>query len=119
MNAVDLMINPKYYFTASPDDQTHRFNLKFMSAPLGNDETITTGDSISIYSYANVVCINKPENSEGDVVICDLAGKEIQRTGSGRGTVYRITLNSGPGCYLVKFIDGNQILSEKVMIGIR
>lgn len=110
----NLSLTPNYVFNGSPEDAAQRFNLHF-SNPMSVDDNIM-GSQISIYSYSNVVYVQKPSNFDGNVFIYDILGKEIYSSKAQGGGLASIPVTNGNGYYLVKVQSNADIKTEKVYI---
>jgi M6 family metalloprotease-like protein len=110
---IDLTQVSSYGFNSNINDNTNRFLLHFGN-PLGiGDENLSTPE---IYSYGDMVYIQKPEGFDGQIEIYDMLGQEIiSRKVTGEG-LENVKVTSGTAYYLVKTQFGNKLITEKVFI---
>lgn len=104
--------NP-YTFASSPGDDHTRFLLHF-SNPLGTTENMIT--PVSIYAHGNAVYVNMKENSNAELLIHDLLGREIYKNNLSGESLFRVDLASKTGFYLVTVQTGTHSITQKVMI---
>jgi len=109
-----LTLKDVYQFEATPSDKKHRFNLHFKNSK--TDVNDITNAGVNIYSNENIVYVQIPEISNGDIVIYDMMGREVARKHSTGETITRIEVNAGTGYYVVKAQTGDQFVTEKVFI---
>jgi hypothetical protein len=111
---VELDRNDTYSFNADINDDPHRFNIHFKAGATGVEDSMNS--SVSIYSFEDIVYINKPVDLTGDVTIINMMGQEVVKTGATSGTIMNIKVTEGSGYYLVKLQSGNQLITQKVFI---
>ncbi len=109
----DISNNLVYKFTSSTKDTPHRFNLHFTKS--GNDNIITD-KHLKIYSYGNTVYVNNPSGSPCGITIYDVMGKVVASKQYSGDNMYKISLNTSPGYYVVKVRSKNNLTVKKVVI---
>ncbi len=110
----ELSVNDVYNFTAGLNDNSHRFNIHFKAGVAGVDQDINS--DISIYSYDNIVYINKPADLTGNITIINMMGQEVLKTKATSGSITSLKIVNGTGYYIVKLQLGNQLITKKVFI---
>jgi len=100
-NIVNLLEVPLYSFTATPDDISERFRLKFT-----NDITGLGKESekfVNIYSFGNTIFVQLQSEETGqEVIIYDMLGQEVDKQNSLSKGLNTISVDKGMGYYLVK-----------------
>jgi hypothetical protein len=84
------------------------------------DDRLTKSD-VNIYSYNKNVYIslkNKVTSKDGKVQVFNILGKKVfeKETRTGERLIKIPLHNQQVGYYLVKFIDGKDILTEKILL---
>ena len=111
--------NPVYTFTASADDEAHRFQLHFAGAPNGLDEGGSVDSNIQIYANGNDVYIrstNSAVNQNGVVYIYDMMGRKLTEQNIGHGDLAKVKVNTSAGYVIVKVVKKGSIKTQKVLI---
>ena len=112
----DLNSQAVYSFFGDINDDPNRFELLVLNSTLGI-ESFTIENNINIYSDRNVVyIINNENNFSGDLNIYDMAGKSVYNQQLQNSSNFEATLNVEKGFYIVKFVTGNSIISQKVFV---
>jgi len=111
---INLNDAESYSFTSSISDDPNRFLLHFGNT-LGNNELLNTND-VNIYAYGDNVYFNSGELLSGDIVLYDLAGKQILSKSISNTSFEKINVSSLSGYYLVNFISENVVVNQKVFI---
>jgi hypothetical protein len=88
----------------------NRFILHF--TPMAVGEGIA--EQINIYSSQKDVYVNVPANTSGEIVIYNVMGQEIARTGI-NNTVNKVTLNES-AYYIVKVMSNDSVVTRKVFV---
>jgi len=114
-NIVNLLEVPLYSFTATPDDISERFRLKFT-----NDITGLGKESekfVNIYSFGNTIFVQLQSEETGqEVIIYDMLGQEVDKQNSLSKGLNTISVDKGMGYYLVKVKSEGKIITEKVFL---
>ena len=110
----ELAQNNVYNFTADVNDDPHRFNIHFK---VGNTDVESDMETdVSIYSFGDVVYIQKPADLLGDITVINMMGQEVIKAKATAGTIINLKVTDGSGYYVVKFQSGNQLNTKKVFI---
>jgi len=110
----ELAQNDVYNFSADANDEPHRFNIHFKAGSSEVANNINT--DVSIYSFGDVVYIQKPADLLGDITIINMMGQEVVKTKANAGTMINLKITDGSGYYVVKLQSGNQLNTQKVFI---
>jgi len=112
----NLVQNPVYTFTASPDDPQSRFVLHFFG-PTGIGDPGAEISPVQIYSYDHdAYIVNRGNEVIEEYVVYDMMGRELQRGSLPSTTVNKVFIGQVSGYYIVKVVTNNRIYSEKVFI---
>ena len=112
----DLNSQAAYSFFGDINDDPNRFELLVLNSALGIENFEKAGN-LNIYSDRNVVYIvNNEHNISGDLNIYDMAGKSVYNQQLQNSSSFEATLNVEKGFYIVKFVTGNSIISQKVFV---
>ena len=112
---VNLKENPVYSFTASPQDDSDRFLLKFSDVSSGID--VMAEDMINVYGYQNTIYVQFLSDFEsGDLTVYDLLGQEIFRQKINNAEYKTIPVSAETGYYIVAFKSGDQLVVRKVIL---
>jgi len=109
----NLRTSPVYNFAAAPGEPEHRFNLHF--SPVGIQDN-KTASGIKIYSSEKTVYVNIATELKGNIVIYNMLGSEITRTGIQSLSINKINLDVPSGFYLVKVDGDSNTSTAKVFI---
>ncbi|MBW6461242.1 MAG: hypothetical protein K0B08_11790 [Bacteroidales bacterium] len=112
----DLLANPVYEFTASPDDPAERFIVHFFG-PTGIDDPVAQS-AIRIYGYGqDAYIVNRGNETVQEYVAYDMMGRELHRGTLPNSTVNKVTIGNVSAYYIVKVItkEGN-VYTDKVFI---
>ncbi|MBC8489539.1 MAG: S8 family serine peptidase [Bacteroidetes bacterium] len=109
----NLSENPSYPFVHEIGDDPNRLLLHF-GEPSSIDEN--NQFSVRIYSNENIVYIQNPESTDGDIIIYDMLGREIIREKIKNKDLIRIKVTQGTGYYIVKVQSDGQLVTEKIVI---
>ena len=101
---VDLLETPSYSFDAKTTDYATRFKLVFAT---GN----ATDDSFVFFSNGNWVINNY---GKAIVQVVDVTGR-ILKSEQIEGS-YSMSINAAPGVYMFRFISGNDVKVQKVVV---
>jgi len=110
----ELKSNPEYEFSYDPLDDAHRFNLHFKDSWYGIEYMAYAG--IRIYSHADRIYIQTPEQEQGEIIVYDLMGHEKLRTVAEPSGQTIITMAEPSGYYLVRVHSGSKVKTEKVFL---
>ena len=106
-----------YTFNGSPEDDIDRFIVHFFGPTGINDEI--NGEDVPLKIYAansNVYILNDSDELIKEVVIYNMMGSEILRTGNIRQSLYQMKINASTGYYIAKVLTDKNVYSEKVFI---
>lgn len=110
--------NPIYYFEASTDDPSDRFELKIWEGPNGINDADYQNDYL-IYANKNTVRI-KPlqvsSNNNITVQIFDLSGRIINEVRNASGNEMTIPLDKEYSYVLVRLITEKAIINKKLFM---
>jgi hypothetical protein len=109
----NLSLNPLYTFNHSPINNANRFVLHFGS-PNGIDEQSL--NNFTIFAKDNKVYILDPQAGEVNIVVHDIAGREILNMHLILPGENKILMNGNTGWYIITLISDNFVVSEKVFI---
>ena len=107
----DLRLLTEYKFDASPDEMENRFFLHF-SAP---KVTADPMDYVNIYSWQNKVVVEIPFETDGQIYVYDITGRQVVATKAFFGK-NELQLTGTTGNYIVKFMSSKGISNKKVNI---
>ncbi len=112
----DLLENPVYEFSASPDDDEERFLLHFNEATL-LDEFFSSNE-VEIYSHKKFVYIknNSSESVKGEMSIYNILGQKIYSETLPNISLNRINPNCRTGNYIVRLQTGNNVYTQKIFM---
>jgi hypothetical protein len=123
---IDLMNNDKvtditlngstYSFTASANG-TYEKRFKIVTS-LGNVTTTPTVNSkqLKVYSSNNTIFVQNPNDFIGELVICDLTSKVLQKLSFSANGITSFPMNLPAGAYIVKGKAGFEIVTESVIL---
>ncbi|MEZ5195818.1 MAG: T9SS type A sorting domain-containing protein [Bacteroidales bacterium] len=112
---IELDENSVYEFIADPSDEKYRFNLLFKDGY--NNVADAESNNINIYSYGNVVYIQKPfETMISEVTVYDIMGQVVLHTNSIESEISKLKIYNGLGYYLVKATTEHGVITKKVFI---
>ncbi len=104
---VDLRKTPTYSFTSKTSDYASRFKVVFMAESDGN------GDSFAFVNNGKLVVLDS--DMEATLQIIDMTGR-ILSSERISGTCAK-QLNYTPGIYVVRLIEGNEVRTQKIVLG--
>jgi PKD repeat protein len=109
-------LNPgsEYVFGYEKYDNTHRFNLLFKDSPY--EEAAPASNTIRIYARGNTVYVQTPEQQQGIVIVFDVLGQEVLRTGTDETGNTVIRMDARTGYYFVSVQTGEEFTGTKVLI---
>jgi hypothetical protein len=116
----NLVQNPVYAFTGSPDDNQARFLIHFFG-PTAVDEPgegVTDSKDIQIYAWGqDAYIVNKGTETVKEYVAYDMMGRELHRGTLPSSTVNKVTIGNVSAYYIVKVITKEgRIYTDKVYI---
>jgi len=114
---IDLITNPNYQFTASPDDEEARFVLHFFG-PTGIDDPVAEAKAVQIYSWGqDAYIVNRGNETIKEYVAYDMMGRELHRGTLPNNTVNKVQIGNVSAYYIVKVItkEGG-VYTDKVYI---
>jgi len=110
---INLMQVSSYQFNSNINDEHDRFLLHFGNPMAIADESLS---GLNIYSYGEIVYIQKPTGFDGQIAIFDMLGQEIISLKANNEGLISIPVKSGTGYYFVKVQSDGQFVTEKVFI---
>jgi hypothetical protein len=112
----NLVQNPVYEFTGSPDDEQNRFIVHFFGPTGINDPD--GSDLIDIYAWGqDAYIVNRGNETVKEYVVYDLMGRELNRGTLPNNTVNKVTIGDVSAYYIVKVITKEgRIYNDKVYI---
>jgi M6 family metalloprotease-like protein len=81
-----------------------------------NDIPATTEKGISLFNSGNTIYIRNSHNSEGGIILYDVAGRFIQQLPFAANTVTTLLTNVKAGVYIAKIIVAGEALSERLVL---
>jgi subtilisin family serine protease len=109
----NLSTDPTYTFVHETGEDPNRFILHFGEPNAVNAFGL---QNIRIYSNLNNVYVQKPAGVNGEIAVFDMMGQEILRQKTGFESLEQVSVNHGPGYYLVQFQSEESFIAEKVFI---
>ncbi len=103
---VDLLKTNEYTFTAKTSDYTSRFRLVFDA-----NSTNADNEAFAFISNGNIVI-----NGEGTLQIVDVTGRVIRTVGLSQCGSRTTTSGIPAGVYVLRLINGNNIMTQKIVI---
>jgi hypothetical protein len=112
----DLLENPVYEFSATPDDEKGRFLLHFDGVTLLDE--LFSNNEIEIYSHQEFIYIKNNSNKavKGEISIYNILGQNIYSATLPNISLNRISLNCKTGNYIVKLQTGNNVYTQKIFM---
>lgn len=104
---IDLRKTPTYSFTSKTSDYASRFKVVFMTESDGN------GDSFLFVNNGKLIVLGS--DNEATLQIIDMTGR-ILSSERISGSCAK-PLNYAPGIYVVRLIEGNEVRTQKVVLG--
>ncbi|MDO9254724.1 MAG: T9SS type A sorting domain-containing protein [Bacteroidales bacterium] len=109
--SVDLHLNPKYSFTASPGDAENRFKLRFATVTGRNEMDVK---EINISATKGIIHVNCEGTNSGKVYVYSAAGQLLATSVLTSGeTSLRV---ASTGIYLVKVVNGKTSHTRKLVV---
>ncbi|PLW93692.1 MAG: hypothetical protein C0591_14180, partial [Marinilabiliales bacterium] len=106
-----------YTFIGSPEDNIDRFIIHFLGPTGMNYEINGEDDFLKIYAAnSNLYIFNDSGELIKEVVVYNMMGSEILRTGNIRQSLYQLQINAITGYYIVKVLTDKNVYSEKVFL---
>jgi hypothetical protein len=109
-NLYTNLTEASYVFTASPNDDLHRFDIYFANPTKTEEIEVST---IHIFGFEHSVYIQTPD-ANGQVTITDMLGKCIYSS-SISDNISVIDLKE-TGYFIVKYLNQNEVIRQKVYI---
>ena len=104
---IDLRKTPTYSFTSKTSDYASRFKVVFMAESDGN------GDSFAFVNNGKLIVLDS--DNEATLQIIDMTGRILSSERISGSCVK--PLNYTPGIYVVRLIEGNEVRTQKVVLG--
>jgi hypothetical protein len=111
---INLTESPYYVFGYSTLDNDHRFNLHFKDSWYDTKEP--AAPKSFIYANENTIYVNHTGPAAGEVIVYDLAGREVLRKMAEGSSQTQISLPKSKCYYLVKFVSDQMVTTQKVFI---
>ncbi len=109
--SVDLRLNPKYSFTASPGDDESRFRLSFATVT-GFNNPDTKGNNV--YAVKGIIHIASEGTNSGKIYVYSTTGQLLATSTLSSGeTTLRM---ASTGVYFVKIVTGKTSLTRKLVV---
>jgi len=114
---VDLNVQKKYSFFATPEDNTERFILHFFGPTVGIENDLVANDNgFVIYSSNQSVFVKNTEETSCTVKVYDIMGHEVANVSNTMDMDIELKVNSSQGFYIVKVLTSSGVTSKKVYI---
>ena len=101
-------------FGSEGKDDLSRFLLHF--GQVGVDEEQIQHQPIQAWAFNKTIHILNPENSKGEIKILSIFGQQIEKARLTGNTNQQIQLNVSTGCYLVRVMSENGVVTRKVVV---
>ena len=112
----NLIDNPVYTFSATPNDPQNRFVFHFFGIT-GVENPVTEVADIRIWSNrTDAFIINNSVEVIEEYVVYDMMGREVKRGTLPNSTLNKIHISETSAYFIVKAITKDRIYSEKVLI---
>ncbi len=111
----DLKQQPLYTFSSDVDATTERFKIHFITQTASTDE-MNLDNNVLIFSNENDIYLTHLSSQNAVVSVFNMLGQEVLTQQIKPASLNKISTSLSTGHYIVKVIDGTQIISQKVFI---
>jgi hypothetical protein len=119
-SVVNLREDSIYTFTHDPQFNNHRFEIQFFNPSVGNPEGfIPQNGQFVIYAHENEVFVKQTvghANISGELVVTDMLGREVFRTGLRNEVVAGYPVGLGTGYYIASVVTAEAAVNQKVWL---
>lgn len=104
---VDLRKTPTYSFTSKTTDYASRFKVVFMAESDGNE------DSFAFVNNGKLIVLDS--DHEATLQVIDMTGRILSSERISGSCM--MPLNYTPGVYVLRLIEGNEVRTQKIVLG--
>ncbi len=108
-----------YVFTSSADDPEERFELRFAPSddPTSVDPPEEKPDDTRVYVLDNILHLEFSKTiSNAEMQLIDTEGRLAMTDNLNNGSHFTIPLHVNPGIYIVRIINGENLITKKVVV---